>query len=314
MHGHRTLSSLIVSSSFCLLAAITFSCSDPSSNLEIRTDLEVGHPYRMEIVKAKISIEQEQQATVKTITNATFTLQESGNPSKGTLLYGKTELAGENATEMLGGDWSGLVDVYRDIQLEMDIPEKGTPTLTNFEAVKAKVIERLMEFYTRDGQTMGEEQLAALEVQMNSTYDTPQKLMESYFPGAMLYLSPPVRELSIDQVATTEALAPNPFGGNPFPMKGAFQYTFTDSMALVEGKETISPEKATHILRTTYAELAAKSGSNLDTNNIPAYSISNNYVMHYDYNAGHMVMLRQTRNTNSGGMDQANYTEVKLYY
>ncbi|MGD1844001.1 MAG: hypothetical protein ACFB10_01245 [Salibacteraceae bacterium] len=294
-----------------LCAALLGGCGN-SNQLDLFPELEVGHAYRMEIVKAKVDVNGSERPEVATVTEAVLTLNAGGDPSEGTVVYGKTVLRGENANQMLGKDWSESVDVYRDITLQLKFTREGTTELTNFEEVKATVIQRLMDYYKKSGQTMSQEQMASIQTQMDSSYDTPDKLMSSYFPGVMLYFNPPVRQMPKNQEVNINTQAPNPYGGTPFPMAGAFQCTVNDSMGIVEGKETIPDHQATHIIRSTYAEMAAKNGSNLDTNNIPPYSLNHDYVMHYDLDAGHLVLLRQTRNSNSGGMDQSNYTEVKL--
>ncbi|HET6226737.1 MAG TPA: hypothetical protein VFF27_10690, partial [Bacteroidia bacterium] len=186
--------------------------------VEITQNFEVGNHFKYEVQRGKIDSQVRDSDKYKSSTDIDFTvLGEKNGMKECSWKYGATSILGA-APEQIDQRTRNLINIYKGIELRFLIDEKGAfHEITNYEECKAAISNQFKFIYENASSKTTPEQFEKMSEAMSATYDTPEKLISTYFPELSLFFNLFGKTVEADSIYHSKTELSNPFGGRNFP-------------------------------------------------------------------------------------------------
>ncbi len=243
---------------FTLLGQHALRGSDEVPTVELPADWKKGDTYRIEYVKERIDTRAKKTATAKSTTLIDVEVKDRND--QGFLVvwtHGETRLEGDQARD---ARLQKLADLEKGLRVELQTDEKGVPEKIVNETEVRAFWDRLKAVVSSELQQKGA-QKAVLEA--HEELASPDLMLQSLLQAPQTYYFLCGSSLEKGKPSEYEDMLQNPFGGEPFPCKGAILLKEVDPSkgeACLEWSQKLDPGRTQAILKESLGRWAVKLG------------------------------------------------------
>ncbi|MEP1033073.1 hypothetical protein [Ekhidna sp.] len=281
-------------------------------NVVLTQRFNIGETYRFEIIRGNEDSRNPSSKDAFSITSASATVENGIDGNRIVKFqYGETRMVGiEMPPDVL--EQFKSQDVYYGIELSLIVDSEGIfYELENYSSAKDQLEKAMMKIYT--GRSFDEATINKIKRQLATTYETEEKLIDTYFPELSIYFNAFGNTYTIGEVQQYEYETTNPFGGEPFPIQSKLELEEMDGMiAVIRGKETIRPDDLNRVLKSTFRKLAESNRQGFDEREIPEFTMESTTEMKYDTASNKLFYVSVVKNINASGVSQKITTRIKM--
>jgi hypothetical protein len=299
---------------FLAMVMFTFSSGYSQTEVSLTHNFEVGNTYQFEIKRGKEDSRDPSSQGAFTVTLAKATVTK-GNKNRRTitLLYGETRIEGDGIPQEVKEQYKGQ-DLYYGIEISLIVDEEGNFfELSNYENVKMQLESAMIKMYKSQGTKIDEATFGLIQQQLAITYDTEEKLLDTYFPELSIYFNAFGNLYTKDVPQKVNYESNNPFGGEPFPITSKVVFKeLNGRIAIINGIETIKPEDLNRIMKSTFKNIAESAGRTFNESEIPEFNIITTSEMRYNTDENALISVVMNKQIIANGLEQNAITEIRM--
>lgn len=302
--------------SFLLIAALTVGIVQAQvvrgvDSIYVTQDFKVGSTYNYDVQRGKSDSRKPGSEDIKSSTAITFkVLSLQDNLRKCSWKYGKTIILRKGEKMDLPSQESEL---YEGLNVMFTINNGAMVELDNYEECR-KFMDNAVTLMLKSASSKStdDESRNIIEA-MKASYDTPEKLVQTYCPEITVFFQLFGETINADSVTVYATEVVNPLGGPNFPGVNAIQLdTIMNNVATISVHQIISKEDLNAVITETFKELSKKMGKPFSPSDIPDFNTE--AVTRYQFNIAKQilkdVMVEKTITT--GNIRQMQTIKVSL--
>ncbi|MEQ9376630.1 MAG: hypothetical protein RIG68_15695 [Imperialibacter sp.] len=299
-----------------LLIVIFFSCTAaPSQNeVSLTQSFAIGDTYQFEVKRGKEDSRNPASKGVFTVTSATATVSGAKKDERiVTFKYGESRIVGVVVPPEVAEQVKNQ-ELYYGIEISLKVDSQGNFLgLSNYDEAKQQIGNAMIKMYERKGNKMEEAVFNQVRQQLAVTFDTEEKLLDTYFPELSLYFNAFGNSYIRDKPQELTYETTNPFGGEAFPMSASVVYNdLIGTTAIIKGEEKINQEDLRRIMVATFKKIAQGMGKLFDEAEIPAFNMSTASEIRYDTKSNSLRSVSINKHITTVGIEQNVITEIKM--
>lgn len=301
---------------YLLVATIVFFCSSGfcQDTLAITQDFAIGKTYKFEIKRGKEDSRNPVSQGLFTVTSAIAKVTEGQDDSRVvTFMYGDSRIEGIDVPQELAEQFKGQ-ELYNGIEIKLIVdPEGNFIGLSNYESATKQIENTFIKNYERHKTTIEEAKYNQMKQQLAVTYDTEEKLLDTYFPELSIYFNAFGNFYIKGEPQELLYEATNPFGGAPFPMSATATFNELEgSIAIIKVTETIEAADLQRVMLDTFKKIAESAGQPFDETEIPEFNMITSSELKYDVSKNLLVSFSINKRVTATNVNQNTITEIRM--